>query len=142
MSAERPGPPDQRTLAQEKMVRNLFCLVGWASIGFIAYATLVPIHLRPTIESVGPNFERFAAYTTASALMALAYPRRALRIGLAMVAVAIVLEIAQIFTPDRDARVLDTIVKITGAMVGTIAALLGDKWAVKRGLLAAVMMSG
>ena len=124
------------------MVRKLSGLAAWASVGFIIYATLVPVHLRPRVDDVGPDVERFAAYAVASALMALAYPRHALRIGLAMIAVAVVLEIAQLATPDRDARVVDTIVKIAGAMVGTIAAVLGDKWAVRRGLLAAAMTTG
>jgi VanZ family protein len=124
------------------MVRKLFGLAAWASVGFIIYATLVPQHLRPRVEDVGPDFERFAAYAVASALMALAYPRHVLRIGLAMVAVAIALELAQLVTPDRDGRVVDTIVKIAGAMVGTTAAVFADKWAVRRGLLAAAMTAG
>lgn len=124
------------------MLRKLLGLAGWAGVGFIVYATLVPLHLRPRVEDIGPDAERFAAYTVASALMVLAYPRHALRIGLAMIAVAIVLEIAQLATPDRDARVVDSIVKIAGAVVGTTAAALGDRWAVRRGLLAAAMTTG
>lgn len=124
------------------MVRKLFGLAAWASVVFIVYATLVPVHLRPRIDGVGPDFERFAAYALASVLMALAHPRHAVRIAFAMVAVAIVLEIAQLATPDRDARVVDTLVKIAGALVGTGAAVLGDRWAVRRGLLAAAMTAG
>jgi VanZ family protein len=124
------------------MVRKLFGLAAWASVGFIAYATLVPLHLRPTVVGVGPDCERFAAYVIASALMVLAYPRYALRIGLVMVVVAIVLEIAQLAVPDRDARVVDTMVKIVGTLVGTTAAAFGDQWAVRRGLLAATMTAG
>jgi VanZ family protein len=43
-----------------------------------------------------------------------------------MVAVAM-REIVRLAIPDRGARVVDTIVKIAGGMVGTIAAALGDK---------------
>ncbi len=121
------------------MTRKLFGLAAWASVGFIIYATLVPGHLRPTIQGVGPDCDRFAAYAVASALMILAYPRHAIRIGLVMVMVAIVLEVAQLATPDRDARVVDTLIKIAGALVGTGVAAFGDRWAVRRGLLAAAM---
>jgi hypothetical protein len=124
------------------MVRKLFSLAAWASVGFIVYATLVPVHLRPTIESAGPDFERFGAYVFASGLMALAYPRYAIRIAFFMTATAAVLEVAQLATPDRDAHVVDMLVKMGGALAGTTAAAFCERWAVKRGLLTATARAG
>jgi VanZ family protein len=124
------------------MVRKLFAIAGWASVGFIVYATLVPLAMRPTAGDLGPNCERFGAYAVASALMVLAYPRHQIRIGLFMVAIAVVLEISQLAIPDRDARVVDTLVKIMGALAGTAAATLCDRWAVRRGFLAAQVIAG
>jgi VanZ family protein len=120
---------------QEKMVRKLFGIAAWASIGFIFYATLVPLAMRPTAGDLGANYERFAAYAVASALMVLAYPRYAVRIGLAIVAIAVVLEISQLAIPDRDARIVDTLVKIAGVLAGTATASFCDRLAVRYGLL-------
>lgn len=106
------------------MVRKFVGIVAWAAVAFIVYSTLVPLGLRPTVSSVGPNYERFAAYAVMSALMAAAYPRHLLRVALSVIAIALVLEISQLAIPDRDGRVTDAFVKVAGGLVGISAASL------------------
>jgi hypothetical protein len=74
-----------------------------------------------------PNYERFAAYAVASAFLVLAYPRRPIRVGILVIAIAVVLEIAQLAIPDRDARVIDTLVKVAGGLAGIAAAAFWNR---------------
>ena len=109
------------------MFRKLAKAAAWASVGFIVYATLVPLGMRPALGWIGPNYERFAAYAVASAFLVLAYPRRPIRVGILIIAIAVVLEIAQLAIPDRDARVIDTLVKVAGGLAGIVAAALWNR---------------
>jgi VanZ family protein len=109
------------------MFGKLAKVAAWASIGFIVYATLVPLELRPTLGEIGANYERFAAYAVASVLLVLAYPRHPVRVGILVIAIAVVLEFAQLAIPDRDARVLDALVKVAGGLAGISAAALWNR---------------
>ena len=104
------------------MVGKFAKVAAWASIAFIIYATLVPIGMRPGVGEISPDYERFAAYAVAAALMVLVYPRHPVRVGVLLVAIAVVLEVLQLAMPDRDARVADAVVKVAGALVGIVAA--------------------
>jgi VanZ family protein len=116
------------------MFGKLAKIAAWASVGFIVYATLVPVEMRPTLGEIGANYERFAGYALASALLALAYPRHPLRVGILVVAIAIVLEFAQLAIPDRDARVVDALVKVVGGMAGMLAAALWNRHVFRQSL--------
>ncbi len=109
-------------------------VAAWASIGFIVYATLVPRGMRPTLGEIGVNYERFAGYAVASAVLVLAYPRHPIRVGILVAAIAVVLEIAQLAIPDRDARVMDILVKMTGGLAGIVAAALWNRRMFRQGL--------
>jgi VanZ family protein len=116
------------------MFRTIARMAAWASVGFVVYATLVPLAMRPTLGGLGIDYERFAAYVVVSALIVLAYPRHPIRVGFALIALAIILEIAQLAIPGRDARVSDTVVKAVGAMVGMGVAWFWNKWLAGRAL--------
>ena len=103
-------------------------IAAWASVGFIIYATLVPLAMRPTLGRLGTDYERFAGYMVVSVLIGLAYPRHPIRVGFAIITAAVILEIAQLAIPDRDARVSDTLIKAAGALVGILAAWFWKKW--------------
>jgi VanZ family protein len=103
-------------------------IVAWASAGFIVYATLVPLAMRPKLGGLGTDYERFAAYAVGSALILLAYPRHPIRVGFVVIAAAVILEIAQLAIPDRDARISDTLIKAAGALAGIAVALFRKKW--------------
>src|SRR5258708_1836194 len=53
----------------QKMVRRIIEIAAWVTVAFIVYATLVPLGMRPTVGDIDPDYERFAAYAVASALM-------------------------------------------------------------------------
>jgi hypothetical protein len=106
------------------MLRTFAKVAAWVSVGFIIYATLVPLGMRPTAGEIGPDYERFASYAVTAALMVLAYPRHPVRVGLMVVALAVLLEISQLAIPDRDARVADAAVKVAGGLSGLMLSLL------------------
>jgi hypothetical protein len=118
------------------MFGKLAKIAAWAGIGFIVYATLVPRGMRPTfgLGEVGVNYERFAAYAVASAVLALAYPRHPVRVGIFIIAIAIVLEFGQLAIPGRDARALDTLVKVAGGFAGISAAALWNRHVLRQSL--------
>jgi VanZ family protein len=109
------------------MFGKLTRIAAWASLGFIVYATLVPPGMRPRLGEIGPNYERFAAYAVASALLVFVYPRHPLRVGILVVAFAMALEFAQLEIPGRDARALDMLVKVAGGLAGIGAAALWNR---------------
>lgn len=65
--------------------------------------------------------ERFGAYGLLGFLFFLSYPRRITVICLIVFGSAILLEWLQIFTPDRDARVIDAMEKVAGGAAGMLA---------------------
>jgi VanZ family protein len=96
----------------------LIRIAAFLCVGFIIYATLVPLGMRPTISEIGADCERFAAYAMAAGLMVVAYPRHPIHLSLIVIAIAVVLEVAQLAIPDRDAHVADALVKIAGGLIG------------------------
>ena len=115
------------------MLSKFVKVAAWSSIAFIIYATLVPIGMRPTIGEIGANYERFAAYAVASALMVLAYPRHPVRVGLTVIAIAVVLEVSQLAIPGRDANVADALVKVAGGLAGIVAAIFCNQRIIRQG---------
>jgi VanZ family protein len=104
------------------MFQKLIAAAAWACLIFIIYATLAHADGRPALTTTEPELvvvlERFGAYGLLGLLFCSAYPSR---IGLVCVLVfgsAIVLELLQIVIPDRDARVIDAVEKLTGGAAG------------------------
>jgi mannose/fructose/N-acetylgalactosamine-specific phosphotransferase system component IIC len=72
--------------------------------------------LRPEIAA--PNLERFAAFAVLGLLLGMAYPGRPAFFALLIVAAAVALEFLQLFTPDRDAVLVEMLVKAAGGLAG------------------------
>jgi VanZ family protein len=89
-------------------------------LAFIAYATMSPIQARPTLLA-SANVERLGAFAVLGALFCLAYPRHMILVALIVLGSAVLLELAQLLTPDRHGRIQDAIVKMTGAALGIVA---------------------
>lgn len=90
---------------------------GWLLLALVAVVTIGPIEVRP--ETVlGPDVERFLAYFVSAFLLAFGYPGRKMTVAIVVIAAAIGFEIAQHFVPTRDARVIDSLIKIGGAVCG------------------------
>ena len=96
--------------------------VAWLCLVFIAFATLVPLHLRPAVTHVETwstvLFERVGAYAVLGGLFSIGYPGRYRFICALIFGSAFVLEALQAFVPDRDARVIDAVEKVIGGAVG------------------------
>jgi VanZ family protein len=102
------------------MLRKLLTIAVWAMLCFIAYATLSPITARPALTS--PSIERIAAFAVLGVLFCLAYPRHTVLVCTIVFGSAIILEVAQLITPDRHGRIQDAIEKIAGGAAGIMAA--------------------
>jgi len=99
------------------MIRTLARIAAWLLAGFIAFATLSPIGMRP--ESGGPpSIERIAAYLLLGLGFCVGYPRRRWLVALGVVAFAAGLEAAQTLIPTRDGRLADALQKGLGALCG------------------------
>lgn len=109
------GPSTEKS--GHSAVRLIAATLAWATLIFIAYATLSPIAQRPHIGSF-VQLERFGAFLTIGFLFALAYRRQLLVVLVFMAALALGLEVFQLLAPGRHARLLDLLVKISGGAVG------------------------
>jgi VanZ family protein len=105
-----------------KVFQSLSAMAAWSSLAFIAYATLSPLSERPEIDSgfliLFSHFDHYVAYAVMGSLFSFAYPRQTFLICILVLASAILLELAQMLTPDRHARVSDAVRKIIGGAFG------------------------
>lgn len=102
------------------MFHKLVSIAAWSSLAFIAFSTLSPADLRPQITGVG--FEHLAAFALTGLLFGLAYPRHFVLVLTLVLASASILELLQLITPDRHARLPDLLVKMAGGSIGIVVA--------------------
>jgi VanZ family protein len=102
------------------MFHKLITVAAWALLAFIAYATISPIQSRPTLPT-STTFEHLAAFAVIGGLFCLAYPRHIVLVCLIVLGSAVLLEFAQLLTPDRHGRIQDAIEKMAGGVVGILA---------------------
>lgn len=104
------------------MFRKLIAAAAWSCFILIIYATLSSLSRRPQLTSneweLIVFIERFGAYALLGSLFVLAYPRRITFVCLLVLGSAVLLELLQIFVPDRDARISDALEKLAGGVVG------------------------
>jgi glycopeptide antibiotics resistance protein len=105
--------------------RRLAAIAAWLSLILIASATLSPIGVRPHVAGIG--FEHIGAFAVTGLLFALAYPRHLLIVAVLVFGSAIFLELSQLLTPDRHARISDLLVKLAGGSIGIVAARFWDR---------------
>jgi VanZ family protein len=111
------------------MFRTLIAVAAWLSLAFIAYSTLSSLNERPEISGLFSHFDHYFAYAVAGGLFAFAYPRQILFVCIIVFGSAILLELAQLLTPDRHARVLDAVRKLIGGALGiAFARLIISHW--------------
>jgi VanZ family protein len=106
------------------MFRTLTTTAAWTSLAFIAYATLSPLNERPEFETLFLHLDHYLAFAIAGSLFGLAYPRQTLFVCILVLGSAVLLEMAQLLTPDRHARVMDAVRKIIGGAIGIVFARL------------------
>lgn len=105
--------------------------VAWASLAFIAYATLSPTGDRPQLSS-SADLEHVAAFACLGFTFCAAYRDRMTLVCSVALGSAVVLELLQKMTPDRHARLLDASEKLLGGLLGillaSIALRLIERW--------------
>jgi VanZ family protein len=99
------------------MVQTLIIATAWALIAFVVYATISPMRNRPTL-AIPPVLEHVAAFAVLGTFFCLAYPEHIVFVCLIIFGSAVLLEIIQIFIPDRHGRFRDAIEKMIGAAIG------------------------
>lgn len=83
----------------------------------ITVLALMPAHEVP-VSSGWDKLDHWTAFFTLSFLAAHAFPRRPFwQIALALVAYGIGIEVAQYFTPDRDADAMDVVADSIGILI-------------------------
>ncbi len=102
------------------MFRTLITAAAWAFLAFIIYATISPIQDRPTLPA-STGLEHTAAFAVLGLLFCLAYPRHIVLVCLIVLGGAVLLEFAQLLTPDRHGRIQDAIEKTAGGAAGIVA---------------------
>ena len=101
-----------------KAVRTVTATAAWISLAFIAYATLSPLNERPEFDTLFSHLDQYLAFAVAGSLFGLAYPRQTFFVCILVLGSAAILELSQLLTPDRHARVIDAVRKIVGGAIG------------------------
>jgi VanZ family protein len=106
------------------MQQKILAIASWAALAFIAYSTLAPIGNRPEFHIGGflGQLDHYIAFATLGALFYLAYPRHLMWVCLIIIGSVVLLEFAQLLTPDRHARVSDAVQKLLGGTIGIMFA--------------------
>lgn len=96
--------------------QTLIRVAGWVLLVAVAFVTLAPIDLRPSL--LPPNIERFGAFLVVGTLFAAGYRRRLGWVAAVLMGSAALLEVLQMLSPTRHGQVLDAGWKIAGAVCG------------------------
>jgi VanZ family protein len=105
--------------------RTVAATAAWTWLAFIAYATLSPLNERPEVDTglllllfSFSHLDHYVAFAVAGSLFGLAYPRHAILVFIFVLGSAVILELLQLLTPDRHARVIDAVRKMIGGAIG------------------------
>jgi VanZ family protein len=98
------------------MLHKLVAIAAWASLAFIACATLSPIQARPKLSSA--DLEHIVAFAVTGFLFCLAYPGQIVSVCLIVLGSAVLFEYLQTLTPDRHGTLVDVSEKIVGGALG------------------------
>jgi VanZ family protein len=107
------------------MFRTVTATAAWTSLALIACATLSPLNERPEFDThLLSHLDHYLAFAVAGGLFGLAYPRQTFFVCILVLGSAVFLELSQLLTPDRHARVIDAVRKIIGGTIGITFARL------------------
>jgi VanZ family protein len=112
--------PHRKTRDDARRASKLLKIAAWAGVCLIAYATVSPLEHKPTLL-ISSKHEHLAAFAVLGALFCLAYPRRTPAVLIVAIGGAALLEVLQLLTPDRHARIPDALQKIAGGAAGVVA---------------------
>lgn len=110
-------------------VARLVALTGrvtaWALAVVIVLLSVVPANLRP-VTDMPHEFEHFAIFLATGIAFGFGYCRRPFAVAVMLFLFAGMIEIAQVFVPDRHARLSDFVVDALAVCAGaTLGAAVG-----------------
>ena len=115
-----PDLPRPRLINYEvRMFDKVTAIAAWALLALIAFATVSPIQDRPTLAT-SSRIEHLAAFAVLGVLFCVAYRKQFALVCLIVIGSAVLLELAQLLTPDRHGRVEDALEKIAGGATGIL----------------------
>src|SRR5215471_11535865 len=91
------------------MFRTMTASAAWTTLAFIAYATLSPLNERPEFDTLFSHLDHYLAFAVMGGLFGLVYPRQTFLVCILVLGSAVLLELLQLLTPDRHARVMDAV---------------------------------
>lgn len=106
------------------MKKDAFKILAWSTLAAIIFVTVSPIGLRPA-DILPTNVDRALAFALMCGLFVLAYPKRWRWALLAALLAPGAIEMLQMFSPTRHARVDDAVVKMIGGLIGVVTSLAG-----------------
>jgi VanZ family protein len=109
-------------------LKSLVQAAGWLCLVLVVVLSLLPHKPRSGIAN--GQAEHVLAYFGTAALLAWRYrtPRSRLAIGLALGALAALLETAQLMLPGRHAQIIDFAASAAGAAAGVVGALVAGRF--------------
>ncbi|SFV02323.1 hypothetical protein SAMN02799631_03916 [Methylobacterium sp. 174MFSha1.1] len=110
-------------------LRRIAGLAGLACLPVLVWLSWIPKDWELRTGAAG-QLEHLVAYAGTAGLLGLGFPRRPVwRLALALVLLAGLLEIGQIWVPGRTAQVVDFAASAGGALLGLAAArTLAGRW--------------
>jgi VanZ family protein len=92
-------------------------VVGWLLLAVIVCLTLSPASYRP-VTKVGHNMEHFLIHLLLGVTFAIGYARQWWLVALGLVGLTAAVEFAQLFVPDRHARLKDLVIDAGAVCLG------------------------
>jgi VanZ family protein len=110
---------------------TVFRIFAWLLAAAVALATLGPPQYRPVSTTLGQDGEHALAFVLVGLAFGLAYTRNRWLTAATAIVLTGIIEILQLWTPGRHARLEDFVVDALAAIAGLAAAAALD-WAIKR----------
>lgn len=101
-------------------------IAAWLLAVIVIVLSVVPPSLRPETDAPH-NLEHFAAFFATGVAFGFGYDRRPVAVGFGLVLYSGMIEIIQIFVPDRHSRLSDFIVDAFAVCVGVAVAAVAAR---------------
>lgn len=98
-------------------------IAAWLCVALLAYLSLIPAEFEIRTGAPG-GFEHMVAYCGTALLFGLGYPGSSRRIAFGLICYGGIMEALQSIPPDRHPSIYDALSSGTGAVLGTLIAML------------------
>lgn len=109
------------------MFQRILKVSAWSFLAFIVFSTVSPIDLRPH-DVLPVNLDRALAFAVLAFLFSASYPRHIVLCALVILLGAFAMEALQFLEPSRHPRLIDAVVKASGALVGLMIGRVASRF--------------